>query len=313
MISAPVLCLPDFAKEFIIETDASNMGIGAVLMQDGHPLAYFSKKLGPQMQSASVYIKELHAITEAVLKWRQYLLGHFFVIRTDHQSIKELLQQVIQTPDQQKYVRKLLGFQFRIEYKPGASNRVADALSRVPGEWSEADSPPDTSFMALVTTPTFGIVQQLQKENASDPFLLAFHQQHTEGILPIPYSIINGLVLHKGRYVLNSASPLCSLIISEFHATPSGGHAGIKRTLTRVAANFFWQGMRKSVEDFVASCLMCQQIKYSTQVPAGLLQPLPIPEAVWEDITMDFITGLPPSQGSTVVFVVVDRLSKSAH
>jgi hypothetical protein len=105
MTAAPVLRLPDFSKEFIIETDASNMGIGAVLMQADHPLAYFSKKLGPQMQSASAYIKELHAITEAVLKWRQYLLGHFFVIRTDHRSIKELLQQVIQTPDQQKYVR----------------------------------------------------------------------------------------------------------------------------------------------------------------------------------------------------------------
>lgn len=131
MMAAPVLSLPDFSKDFIIETDASNVGIGAVLMQDSYPLAFFSKKLGPKLQGASVYIKELHAITEAVLKWRQYLLGHFFIIRTDHKSIKELLQQGIQTPDQQAYVRKLLGFQFHIEYKPGASNKVADALSRV--------------------------------------------------------------------------------------------------------------------------------------------------------------------------------------
>jgi hypothetical protein len=313
MVAAPVLHLPDFSKEFVIETDASNIGLRAVLMQDGHPLAFFSKKLGPKMQAASTYIKELHAITEAVLKWRQYLLGHFFIIHTDHKSIRELLQQVIQTPDQQAYVRKLLGFQFRIEYKPGVSNRVADALSRVPAEWSKNPDCDDPSLLALVTTPTFGIIQQLHKENASDPFLLAFHQQHAKGTLVSPYSIMNGLVVHKGRYVLNAASPLCSIIISEFHDTPCGGHAGIKRTLSRVAANFFWQGMRKSVESFVASCLICQQIKYSTQVPAGLLQPLPIPEAVWEDITMDFITGLPPSHGSTVIFVVVDRLSKSAH
>jgi hypothetical protein len=80
---------------------------------------------------------------------------------------------------------------------PGASNCVADALSRVPAKWSEIDSHPDSTFMALVTIPTFGIAQQLQKENDSYPFLLAFYQQHAEGILSIPYSIVNGLVLHK--------------------------------------------------------------------------------------------------------------------
>ena len=100
MMASPVLRLPDFSKEFIIETDASNVGIGAILMQEGHPIAFFSKKLGPKLQAASVYIKELYAITEVVLKWRQYLLSHFFLIRTDHKSIRELLQQVIQTPDQ---------------------------------------------------------------------------------------------------------------------------------------------------------------------------------------------------------------------
>ena len=70
----PQLCLPDFFKEFLIETDASNTGIRGVLMQEGHPLAYFSKKLGPMMQLASTYIPELFALTEAVAKWRQYLL-----------------------------------------------------------------------------------------------------------------------------------------------------------------------------------------------------------------------------------------------
>jgi hypothetical protein len=83
--------------------------------------------------------------------------------------------------------------------------------------------------------------------------------------------------------------------------------------LVRVAASFFWPKLRQSVETFVASCLTCPQIKCSNQVPAGLLQPLPIPECVWEDIAMDFITGLPVSQDATVIFVVVDRLSKYAH
>ena len=107
MVNAPSLHLPIFDQDFCTETDASNVGISAVLMQDGYPLSYFSHKLGPRMQSAYTYIKELHPIVEAVRTWRQYLLGRFFIIRTDHHSIKELFQQVIQTPYQQKYVCKL--------------------------------------------------------------------------------------------------------------------------------------------------------------------------------------------------------------
>lgn len=256
MMAAPVLRLPNFSQEFIIETDASNLGIGAVLMQKGRPIAFFSKKLGPKMRAASVYIKELHAITEAVLKWRQYLLGHYFVIRTDHKSIRELLQQVIQTPDQQVYVRKLLGFQFRIEYKPGASNKVADALSRVPAEWPEDSVIGSPAFQALVSQPTFSIIQQLQQENTTDPFLIELHNKQLQGTLSYPFSVVQGLVVHKGRYVLGPTSPLCLNIIGEFHDTPSGGHAGVKRTLARVAANFFWPKMRQSVENYVASCLV---------------------------------------------------------
>ena len=131
MVNVLVLRLPNFDQDFCIETDASNASIGAMLMQDGHPLSYFSRKLGPRMQSASTYIKELHAIVEAVRKWRQYLLGCFFIIRTDQCIIKELLQQVIQTPNQQKDVCKLLKYDFKIEYKPRKTNLVANALSRV--------------------------------------------------------------------------------------------------------------------------------------------------------------------------------------
>ena len=93
--------LPEFSKNFVIETDASKMGIGGVLMQEGHPLAYFSKKLGPRMQLASTYVRELFTLTEAMVKWRQCLLGQQFIIQTDHKILKELLTQVIQTPEQQ--------------------------------------------------------------------------------------------------------------------------------------------------------------------------------------------------------------------
>lgn len=132
MTTLPVLALPNFEKEFIVETDASNKGIGAVLMQENHPIAYYSQKLNVKMQQASTYVRELFAITQAVQKWRQYLLGRQFTIKTDHRSLKNLMNQVIQTPEQQQYISKLLGYVYNIVYKPGKDNTVADALSRLP-------------------------------------------------------------------------------------------------------------------------------------------------------------------------------------
>ncbi|KAF7812105.1 Transposon Ty3-G Gag-Pol polyprotein [Senna tora] len=130
MTLTPVLALPNFQQPFVVETDASNTGIGVVLSQNGHPLPYFSKKLTKRLSLSSAYVKELYAITQAVMKWRHYLLGRKFTIKTDHKNLKELMHQVVQTPEQQFYLSKLLGFDFEILYRTGRTNLVLDALSR---------------------------------------------------------------------------------------------------------------------------------------------------------------------------------------
>lgn len=132
LIAVPVLALPNFSKPFVVETDASGKGIGAVLMQDKHPIAYISKSLGPKQQAMSIYERELLAIVYAFQKWGSYLSHGPFVIKTDQKSVKFMLEQRLNTPFQKVWMSKLMGFDFEIQYK-GVKNKAVDALSRKTG------------------------------------------------------------------------------------------------------------------------------------------------------------------------------------
>jgi hypothetical protein len=102
-------------------------------------------------------------------------------------------------------------------------------------------------------------------------------------------------------------------MLSELHATPTAGHSGFTKTYDQVKRSFFWDGMKQDIRKFVAECEVCQHNKGETVKSPGTLQPLLIPPAIWKDISMDFITGLPKSGNKSVIMVVVDRLSKYAH
>lgn len=130
--SAPVLSLPDFSQPFCVETDASGKGVGAVLLQHEHPIAFVSKALSPRNLGLSTYEKEYLAILLAVEQWRPYLQYGEFIIRTDHRSLSHLSDQRLHTTWQQKVFTKLLGLQYKVVYKKGTENCVADALSRRP-------------------------------------------------------------------------------------------------------------------------------------------------------------------------------------
>jgi hypothetical protein len=306
LATAPVLALPDFSIPFIVQTDASGHAMGAVLLQNDHPIAYFSRLFCPRLSKASTYIRELHAITCAVKRWRQYLLGHHFVIQTDHRSLKELLTQVIQTPEQQFYLSKLLGYHYDIEYKSGKTNIVADALSR------SFEVP--VASLHVLSTPQFLFVDELKSEQLTDPAYLELKGKIEDSPASYPdFSLNDGLLLRCGKIWVSPTSRFKLLLLQEYHESPIGGHAGVVKTLKRLSANFFWPNMRQEVQKFIASCVVCQQTKYSTLKPGGLLQPLPIPANVWEDISLDFVTGLPLSNGYSVMLVVVDRFSKAIH
>ncbi|KAJ0836439.1 putative nucleotidyltransferase, Ribonuclease H [Helianthus annuus] len=301
LTTTPTLGLPNWSLPFSIECDASGVGIGAVLTQQGRPLAYYSAPLKGTMLSWSTYEKEMLALVKAVRKWRHYLLGRPFVVKTDHMSLKYLLEQRITTPAQARWLSKLLGYDYRIEYKKGTTNRGADALSRQA----------EFSHMAM-SYPCSTLWGEIQQEVKNDPFynnLSSTFSGSSHGHLVCK----DGVWFRKGAILLSSTSQLLPTVLAMSHSSPEGGHFGFHKTLAKVKQSFWWVGMKEYIKKFIRECQVCQRSKADSLKPAGLLQPLPVPERVWEDISMDFVEGLPVSNGFSVVMVVVDRLSKYAH
>ena len=233
LVSASVLALPDFNQTSTIETDASDFGIGAVLSQNQHPVAFISKALEPRTQGLSTYEKECLAIMMAVDHWCPYLQFQEFQILTDHHSLMHLTEQRLNTPWQHKAFTKLMGLQFKIVYRKGKYNAAADALSRnVPTELSE--------FLAIsVCSPSW--LQEVVKGYEQDPVstkllteLAINPDAHTH------YKLSQGLLKHKGRVWVGDNPSLQYQIISVLHDSPMGGHSGFPVTYKRIKALFSW-------------------------------------------------------------------------
>jgi hypothetical protein len=301
LTTPPVLRLPDFTQQFVVECDASGIGLGAILTQNNQPVAYFSEALKGSALALSTYEKEMLAIVKAVKKWRPYLLGKTFTVRTDQKSLKYLLEQRITTPAQTRWLPKLLGYDYKIEYKRGLENQGADSLSRVV----------EFQFLSL-SLPLADWWSLLQHEVLEDPFYQKLLQQGSSS-LNQSLQLRDGVWFKKGKVFLNPVSSFISKVLAYGHSSPVGGHFGYHKTLARIKHNFLWSGMRGMVKDYLKECDVCQRFKNDSMKPSGLLQPLPIPTRIWTDISMDFIEGLPSSNGYSVIMVVVDRLTKYAH
>ncbi|KAL4018114.1 hypothetical protein IC575_021704 [Cucumis melo] len=304
MTTIPVLALPDWSLPFTIETDASGSGLGAVLSQRGHPIAFYSQKLSQRAQAKSIYERELMAVVLSVQRWRHYLLGRKFSILSDQKALKFLLEQREVQPQFQKWLTKLLGYDFEILYQPGQLNKAADALSRVE---------PRIELHEMTTS---GIVdisvvcEEVDKDEGLQKIVAKLKkEQEVDG----KFEWKNGRLLYKGRLVLPQTSSLIPRLLHTFHDSVLGGHSGFLRTYKRMSGELYWQGMKNDIKKYVEQCEVCQRNKYEATKPAGVLQPLPIPDKILEDWTMDFIEGLPRAGGMNVIMVVVDRLTKYAY
>lgn len=192
------------------------------------------------------------AIVKVVHKW-SYLLGRKFLIRTDQRSLKYLLEQQITTLDQQKWIVKLMGFDYEIEYKHGRENKAADALSRLPRD------------LLAMSCPKPAWVDVIRDEACNHPDLVVTREAVARGDpSAASFTVKDGLQWHKGRLVLPSTSQHKKKIIHEFHNTLVGGHSGMLGTYKRLLANFFWVQMKSDIKAFIQQCDTCQRNKYDT-------------------------------------------------
>lgn len=230
--------------------------MGAVLLQQKHPIAFFSKQFCPRLLRSSTYVRELHAITAAVKKWSQYLLGHSFVIHTDHKSLKELISHVIQTPEQQVHLSKLLDYDFSIQYKSGKSNVVADSLLRID----------HSSQLFTLTMPHFIFLDELRAYLQSSPEFTNLVQQAQQN--PAQHKDFKwhqGLLFFKNKIWINRDNSFIPRLLQEFHNSPVAGHMGVQKSFLRLHDNFFWHGMREDVRKFIFECTVCQSTKYTSK------------------------------------------------
>ncbi|KAL0146463.1 hypothetical protein M9458_058231 [Cirrhinus mrigala] len=278
--SAPILRHPDPNLPFIIEVDASDCGIGAVLSQRHgqpgklHPCAFFSRKLTCAERNYDVGNKELLSVKAGIEEWRHWLEGatHPFQVITDHKNLEYIRGVKRLSPCQARWALFFTRFQFTVTYRPGSKNSKADALSR------RYDRP----------------IKPLKPEPILPPTVI---------LAPISWDIMDGI--HR-KQEQDQPPPQCP---PNKHA----GHPGISRTLQLTKNSFWWPTMTKDITMFVKSCQVCAQSKTPKELPSGLLQPLPIPQRPWSHLSIDFITDLPPSNDFTTILAIIDRFSKSCR
>ncbi|GBG89041.1 hypothetical protein CBR_g48649 [Chara braunii] len=285
-----VLKLPDPDKPFIITMDASQYGIGAVLVQqEGTKLRlveYMSKKMPSQKLAKSTYEKELYAIYKALTHWRRYLLGRFFYFRTDHQTLKWMRTQPVLSDALKRWIEVIEQYDFEPQYLKGEYNKVADALSRSPDFCD-----------ALVTE--FGladdVTRTLVEAYREDPFMAKIIRrlETKDKTTFVEFELVNGLLFLEKA----GNKRLCD-----------------KKTAANLLQQFWWPTMMRDAKLYVETCQVCRRDKPRTQAPLGLLKPLPIPERPGESLSMDFMDTLVTSKsGMRHIFVIVDRFGKYAR
>lgn len=324
LVTSPVLGYPDFTRAFIVHTDASGYGIGAVLSQmqsklvnprpteespddsnEETVIAYTSRHLSDSQIKWSTTEKEAFAIIHSVKTFYHYLYGTKFTIVTDHRPLEYLMSKKDPTGRLARWSLFLQQFDITIKYRPGKANQNADCLSRIP--------------VNLIVPLNFVIADWIEAQNA-DPFCQEVLKQTTVE----PVQLDSGRVITKEDDFVKIPSGLLSTasgkivvpaklqqeIIGRYHDHKMSGHLGIDKTLANVRAKYFWPRMVKHVRTYVNNCLTCAKRKAVGACKAPL-QPIPIAEYIWQRIAMDIMGPLPESfKGNKYILVIMEYTTR---
>ncbi|GJS21326.1 hypothetical protein Tco_0449958 [Tanacetum coccineum] len=306
LCSAPILSLPEGSEDFVVYCDASLKGFGAVLMQREKVIAYASRQLRKNEENYTTHDLELGAVVFALRLWRHYLYGTKCTVYTDHKSLQYILDQKELNMRQRRWIELLSDYDCVIRYHPGKANVVADALSR-------KDKEP-IRVRALVVTVHNNLPEQIRNAQveACKEENIGAEGFRGEGE---PFEVrSDGTKCLKGRVWLPLFGGLRGLIMLESHKSKYSIHPGSDKMYHDLRKLYWWPNMKADIATYVSKCLTCAKVKAEHQKPSGLLQQPEIPVWKWERITMDFITKLlrTPS-GYDSIWVIVDRLTKSAH
>ncbi|OMP06578.1 reverse transcriptase [Corchorus capsularis] len=337
LIAAPLTRLTRKGVRFVWDERLMppNKGLGCVLMQDGKVVANASRQLKKHEENYPTHDLELAAVVFALKIWRHYLYGETCRIFTDHKSLKYIMTQSELNLRQRRWLELIKDYDLIIDYHPGKANVVADALSRKASNSSALAAIKVSYFPQLIGIRSLGVTLEIEHNSAAliarfevRPTLtdkIKERQQNDDKLMEefrklwsgeaTEYRIRNdGILLFKERICIPKDDVIRKAILEEAHSSAFAMHPGSTKMYQTIKESYWWPGMKREIAEFVARCLICQQVKAEHQKPTGTLQPLPIPQWKWEHITMDFVVGLPRTQaGNNVIWVIVDRLTKAAH
>jgi hypothetical protein len=329
LMVALVLIMPDLQKNFDIYCDASRQGLGCVLMQEGHVIAYASRQLRKHELNYPTHDLELAVVVHALKFWRHYIMGTKCRIYTDHKSLKYIFTQKDLNIRQRRWLELIKDYDLEIHYHPRKANLVADALSRkgqvhavfvtqLPDELAEDFERLNLGIVAhtegitIELEPT--LEQEIRKGQIGDAKIQEIKDLITDGRGPDFTEDEQGTIWFKNRICVPDIDSLRETILKETHDSVYSIHPSSTKMYQDLKQKYWWYELKKDVASHVALCDVCQRVKAEHQRPTGLLHPLKIPEWKCEEIGMDFIVRLPRTfAGYDSIWVIVDRLTKVAH
>lgn len=307
LVSAPILTCPDFNLPFIVETDASDYGLGAVLVQkqDGEDkvICYLSRSLTKSERKLSTTEKELMAIIFAVEKLRPYLQGTKFTVVTDHYSLKWLFNIKEPTGRIARWALRIQQFNFDVVHRPGKEHLVPDALSR--------------------TVPIIDAMDADLNEPSEDKWYNKMYRLVSEKPADFPLWMIRDGKLYRktklrypdleiNEWLLVVPKDKRQEVIQRHHDPPTCGHLGISKTLARIHQKYYWPKCHIDVSRYIRNCQVCLQIKPEQKPPTGqMLSAQPTAHNPWDVVSVDIVGPLPRSNsGFIYILSVLDCFSK---